>query len=265
MGEPYYADDTVTLYLGDCREILPQLDVTPDSCVTDPPYGETAATWDVWPDGWIKAVGGGLPASASLWCFGSARMFLTHVGDFAGWRYAQEQLWIKPNGSGPGSRDRLLRVHEWAYHWYRGRWGDLHHEWERQPSDQPNKGYVRKASRAAAHQRAGRETAWQDDGTRQRRSAHIVEARSVRFAKRHQDEKPVAVVVDLVRECTPPGGLVLDPFAGSGTTGSAARLIGRRALLIEADEQHCEQAALRLQQELALPAASGSVDGQATT
>lgn len=251
MITPYYADDTVTLYHGDCREILPALGITPDACVTDPPYGETAASWDRWPEGWVKAVADVLPADASLWSFGSARMFLDHVGDFAGWRFAQEMLWLKRNGSGPGSRDRLNKVHEWAYHWYRGRWGNLHHEWEREPSEQPNKGYVRKASRAAEHQRAGRATAWQDDGTRQPRSVtHVVEAPAVRYAKRHQDEKPLACVIPLVRECTPPGGLVLDPFAGAGTTAVAARILGRRALLIEGNEAHCEKTVHRLQSEL---------------
>jgi site-specific DNA-methyltransferase (adenine-specific) len=190
-----------------------------------------------------------LPASASLWCFGSAKMFLEHVADFAGWKYAQEQLWLKHNGTGPGSRDRLTKVHEWAYHWYRGRWSDLHHEWEREPYAGPDKGYVRKAARAAAHQRDGRQNAWQDDGTRQRRSViRVVEAPSVRYGKRHQDEKPLATVVDLVRECTPPGGLVIDVFAGVGTTGVAAAMLGCRAVLIEADERHCEDAALRLSQ-----------------
>jgi DNA modification methylase len=39
----------------------------------------------------------------------------------------------------------------------------------------------------------------------------------------------------LVRLVTPPGGLVLDPFAGSGTTGEAALLEGFRCVLIERD------------------------------
>lgn len=247
---PYWQDpDTgITLYLGDCRDILPNLPEQPVACVTDPPYGETVADWDVWPDGWMKAVGDALPASASLWCFGSARMFLERVADFTGWRYAQEALWVKRNGSGPGSRDRLVKVHEWAYHWYRGAWGDLHHEWERERTT-ANKGTVRKASRAAGHQRDGRATTWEDDGTRQPRSVtYVIEAPSIRYRKRHQDEKPLATVEPLVRECTPPGGLVLDPMAGSGTVGEAALLSGRRAVLIEKSERSAEEIVRRLQQ-----------------
>lgn len=246
MSEPYYSDHAVSLYLGDCREVLPALALQADACVTDPPYGETSATWDRWVPGWPDLVGRHLPASASIWSFGSARMFLRHAGEFAGWRYAQELLWVKRNGSGPGSRDRLVRVHEWAYHWYRGVWAELHHDWVRDRV-RAEKGVARKPSRAAAHQRAGRATVWQDDGTRQPRSVtEVVEAPSVRFQRRHQDEKPLACVTPLVRECTPPGGLVLDPFAGVGTTLLAARMIGRRAVGIESDEAHCEAAAARL-------------------
>jgi site-specific DNA-methyltransferase (adenine-specific) len=245
--KPYYADDTVTLYCGDARDVLPALDERPVACVTDPPYGETTAKWDAWPDGWVDAVAAILPPSASLWSFGSARMFLEHVGDFAGWKFAQEALWVKRNGSGPTGRDRLVKLHEWAYHWYRGRWTDLHHEWERERPGGPDKGHVRKLARAAAHQRDGRQNSWTDDGTRQPRSVtYVIEAPAVRYQKRHQDEKPLAVVIPLVRECTPPGGLVLDLFAGAGTTGVAAQLTGRRALLVEEDEATCEIAARRL-------------------
>ncbi|MFE7906452.1 DNA-methyltransferase [Streptomyces albogriseolus] len=256
MTTPYWEDpDTgLQLYLGDCRDILPQLPEQPVACVTDPPYGETAADWDTWPDGWVDAVSAALPASASLWCFGSARMFLEHAADFTGWRFAQEALWVKRNGSGPGSRDRLVKVHEWAYHWYRGRWSDLHHEWERERTT-ANKGTVRKASRSAAHQRDGRATTWQDDGTRQPRSVtYVIEAPSVRYRKRHQDEKPLAAVMPLVQECTPPGGLVLDPMAGSGTVLEAAAMLGRRAVAIEKDERSAETIARRMEQGLLLAA-----------
>lgn len=246
--EPYFDDGTVTLYLGDCRELLPELGLQPDSCVTDPPYGETASDWDRWPDGWVDTVAKVLPAAASLWCFGSARMFLDRRDDFAGWHFHGEALWIKRNGSGPGQQDRLVRVHEWAYHWYRGPWSEIHHEWERERTT-ANRGTVRKASRAAEHQRAGRATAWQDDGTRQPRSVtYLVEAPSVRFQKRHPDEKPLATVMPLVRECTPLGALVLDPFAGSGSTLEAARQCGRRAVGIEQSEKYAEAAAKRLSQ-----------------
>jgi site-specific DNA-methyltransferase (adenine-specific) len=244
--EPFYEDESVRLLLGDMREVLPRLDVTPDAAVLDPPYGETSASWDRWVDGWPAVVGSVLPSSASLWCFGSTRMFLEHAQDFEGWKYAQEQLWIKRNGTGPGSRDRLSKVHEWAVHWYRGRWSDLHHEWEREPVDGPDKGYVRRLAPAAEHRREGRLSAWTDDGMRLRRS--VVEAPSVRFEKRHQDEKPLATVLPLVRECVPPGGLVLDCFAGACTTGVAAKILGRRAVLVEADEETCEKAAVRLSQ-----------------
>jgi len=244
--EPYFKSDGVELYLGDCREVLPLLDIEPSACVTDPPYGETANEWDRWSDGWVDAVAAALPPSASLWRFGSARMFLDRRDNFTGWKFAQEALWVKRNGTGPTSRDRLVKIHEWAYHWYRGRWTDLHHEWERERVD-VNKGVVRNPAAAAEHQRARRSSAWQDDGTRQPRSvSYLVDAPSVRFQKRHPDEKPLAVVEGLVRECTPPGDLVLDPFAGSGSVLLAARMLGRRAVGIEKFEPYAEEAARRL-------------------
>lgn len=41
---PYYSDDWITIYHGDCREILPTLNVTPDLVLTDPPYGVNERT-----------------------------------------------------------------------------------------------------------------------------------------------------------------------------------------------------------------------------
>jgi site-specific DNA-methyltransferase (adenine-specific) len=50
----------------------------------------------------------------------------------------------------------------------------------------------------------------------------------------------------LIRKSAPPGGLVLDPFAGSGSTGVAAYLERRDSLLIEADPHHATTAANRM-------------------
>jgi site-specific DNA-methyltransferase (adenine-specific) len=58
-----------------------------------------------------------------------------------------------------------------------------------------------------------------------------------RIGSAHPTIKPVDLMRWLCRLVTPPGGLVLDPFAGTGTTGEAAFHEGLRATLIEADPQ----------------------------
>lgn len=86
-------------------------------------------------------------------------------------------------------------------------------EWARERAE-IDKGTTRKRG-GPQHHGASREHSWTDDGTRQPRSVtFVIESPSVRYRKRYQDEKPLVVVVPLVRECTPPGGLVLDCFAG---------------------------------------------------
>jgi hypothetical protein len=56
----------------------------------------------------------------------------------------------------------------------------------------------------------------------------------------HTAQKPETLMLDLVRDFTSPNALILDPFAGSGTTGVAALRLGRRAILIEKDEKYAE-------------------------
>jgi site-specific DNA-methyltransferase (adenine-specific) len=62
----------------------------------------------------------------------------------------------------------------------------------------------------------------------------------------HPTVKPIDLMRWLVRLVTPPGGIVLDPFAGSGTTGIAAHLEGARFIGIEREAEYAEIARARL-------------------
>ena len=65
----------------------------------------------------------------------------------------------------------------------------------------------------------------------------------------HSCQKPLNMIVDMINTSSRPGYIVLDPFAGSGTTGVAAIKTGRQAILIEREEKYCEMAAKRIEQE----------------
>ena len=52
--------------------------------------------------------------------------------------------------------------------------------------------------------------------------------------------KPVSLVEHAIRNSSPPGGLILDPFAGSGSTLIAAENIGRRSWLVEIDPRYAD-------------------------
>lgn len=73
----------------------------------------------------------------------------------------------------------------------------------------------------------------------------------------HQTAKPLPLMTSLVEDFTEPGQLIVDPYAGSGTTGVACRMLGRRFLGWEEDERMAEIARRRIAGERAVP-----VDGQ---
>jgi site-specific DNA-methyltransferase (adenine-specific) len=242
---PYYADDTVRLYLGDCREVLPALGEEFDAAICDPPYGCTSLEWDEWPTGWTQAVAG---VTSSMWCFGSLRMFMARAPEFAwvGWRMSHDVVWRKHNGSG-FQTDRFRCVHELAAHWYRASWSEIYHQVPRDRwHGQDNSSRVKRRQKPGHTGDIG-SSVWVDDGSRL--AASVIDARSMHGRAIHPTEKPVGLLTPLIEYAVPPGGgLVLDPMAGSCSTAVAARLSGRRAVCIEAHEPYAEAAARRLDQ-----------------
>lgn len=244
---PYYSDNLVTLYHGDCREVLPALHTLGSMALADPPYGETSIEWDRWPDGWIHGTSAALLPSAPIWCFGSMRMFLAHRAEFVGWRFVQEIVWEKHNGSG-FMVDRFRRVHELAAQFVRSEaaWEEVYKS--PQFTADATRRTVRRKSKPAhwtgAHSASSYES--KDGGPRLMRS--VIHVRSEHGRALHPTQKPIGILQPLIEYSCPPTGTVVVPFAGAGSELLAAKLCGRKAIGVEAREEFCEAAASRLAQ-----------------
>lgn len=239
---PYYEDDQVTLYHGDCRSfMLGVLEPNSiDTIVTDPPYGDTSLEWDKAVEGWQDRA---MHLTSSMWCFGSLRYWMSNYYAFlAGWQYGQEIVWEKHNGSS-FQADRFKRVHEIVVHWYQGQWRNLYR-------DVPvETGHRRITARRGANRTPHTGDIGEDtyDST-DRLMRSVVYVRSEHGRAVHPTQKPLGILRPLIEFSCPPGGVVLDPFAGSGSTLLAAREMGRQAIGIERDENYCRVAASRLAQ-----------------
>lgn len=243
--KPYYDDGTCVIYHGDCREVLPALGAVPDLVIADPPYGELSHGWDSWPVGWLEAVAA--TGTRSMWCFGSARMFDTHHGEFEGWRFSQDVIWDKETAATGGVVDRFVRSHEHIRHYYRGTWSDVHHEAQKVVAPWAVKGRrVNRPATEKAWHGDRNASSWVDDGTRYMLT--VLRVDNLVKSALHPTEKPLGVLLPLLLYGCPPGGLVLDPTCGSGSTLRAAKDSGRSSIGIEADERYCEIAASRLAQ-----------------
>lgn len=239
---PYYQDAAVTLYHGRMEDVVPLLDLAGLDCaLADPPYAETSLAWDRWPTGWVKVLE--TAGVRQLWCFGSMRMFLGRAEEFDRWKFAQDVVWEKNMGSSSAA-DRFKRIHECACHFYRGPWGDLFHE----PPRTDTGPKVRLAKRAdVRHWGAMERTGYTSEADGPRIAKSIIRAKNCKGYAVNETQKPEAIVEPLLLYSVPPGGLVLDLFSGSGTVAAVAKRTGRRCISIEAREEQCELAALRLQ------------------
>ncbi len=239
LPRPYYEHAGITIYHGDCRDLLPCMSAYSVG-ITDPPYGETSLDWDSPCRGWSE-----LLDVPSLWCFGSMKFFLKSRDEFSGWKFAQDIVWEKQNGSG-FSVERFNRVHELAVHWYRGLWTDLYHNPVIVSGGDGNKS-VRKRGQTPHRGKIGN-NGYVDDGTRLERS--VIRCRNAHSEAEHPTQKPLELLRVLIKYSCPTDGMVIDPFCGSGSTLVAAKQLGRGAVGIELEERYCEIAAKRLSQEV---------------
>jgi site-specific DNA-methyltransferase (adenine-specific) len=237
---PYYQRNATSIYLGDCREVMPQLGKF-DLIVADPPYGDTSLDWDKKVRGWVDVAE---QAASSMWVFGSFRFFMgmSRVGDFSRWNISQELVWEKQNGSGFHA-DRFKRVHEFVVHLYRGMWTDIYKEPVKTMDATARAVRRKKRPPHTGHIEAGAYES-HDGGPRLMRSV-IYEPNCHGYAI-HPTQKPVGIVKPLIQYSLRPGGRVLDPFCGSGTTLEVSREMGAPSVGIEIDEAIAEKAARRL-------------------
>lgn len=210
---PYYQDDAVTIYHGDCREIVPTLGKF-ELLLADPPYGinyshgKDTGRWKTKFSG-IRIIGDNEPIDLSF------LIELDIPSIIWGGNYFADKL--------PLSRSWIVWDKRSGSH-HTNDFADCEIAWS-------NLGIV---ARMFRHQ-------W--DGFRK--------ASEVNIKRQHPTQKPIM----LMKWCINLAGdvqTILDPFAGSGTTGRAAKDLGKKAVLIEIEEKYCEIAARRMGQEVLL-------------
>jgi site-specific DNA-methyltransferase (adenine-specific) len=239
-------------HFGDCRDLMPLMpEAIADAVVTDPPYGDTSLLWDKRCVGWTDHLARVMKPSASIWIFGSMRFIAALFADMehAGFTYAQDIVWEKQNGSGFHA-DRFRRVHEHAVQFYRGAWADVFKA--PQYTNDARKTVARRKTRPThtGHIDRGHYVS-EDGGPRLVRS--VIEVANEHGNALHPTQKPLGIIAPLIAYSVPPGGVVLDPFMGSGSIGIAARKLGRHFIGCESAVECMEMQRERMRQpDLAL-------------
>ena len=220
------------VHFGDCRKVMQAWPAgVADACITDPPYGDTSLEWDRRVDGWMVEVARVLKPAASVWVFGSMRYLSTVFAEMEaqGFRYAQDIVWEKQNGTG-FHNDRFRRVHEHAVQFYRGAWGDVFKDPQYTMDARPKR-VVRKTrpTHTGAIERGVYVS--HDGGPRLRTS--VIKIPNDHGRAVHPTQKPLDLLEPLIRYSVPVGGIVVDPFTGSNSTGVTAERCGRRWVACE--------------------------------
>ena len=243
--KPYYSEKNIIIYHGDWRDAAPAIEKNSVGMLcTDPPFGTTNLAWDKkvdWRYFW--------PCVERL-CRVYTVMTLFSSGQFThdliatnrkNFRY--ELIWEKPMPVGfLSANKRPLRAHENILIFAR-----------RYKQSVYNPQFI-KGRLHTIHppgKRCGHYGGHNIDFPA--RVTDKWHPRSVlRFSKPHgaqslhPTQKPLELILWLIRSYSNPRHLVFDPFMGSGTALVAAKMSGRRAIGIDSNEAFCEVAAQRL-------------------
>jgi len=234
----------IELWMGDCLASLARLpDASVDLVVADLPYGTTACAWDIV-----------IPLD-KLWkeldrvCKPGAVMAFTAQQPFT-WQLCAsnpkalryELVWSKPNGTNPfQAKSMPMKKHENVLIFCRKGGHTYHPQME---AGKPYKWNSRRTKGEAGGVGQDRDTPIDNEGTRYPGS--VLSFKQERGL--HPTQKPVELMAWLIRTYSNPGEVVLDPTMGSGTTGVAAAIEGRRFIGIERDATHFATSARRIGQ-----------------
>lgn len=236
---PYYDQAGITIYCGDCLEIMLLLDLVFDAIIADLPYGTTACSWDtiipfepLW-ENYKRLVKG----NGAVVLFGSQPFTSKLVMSNLEW-FKYEWIWEKEQGTNfLDAWRKPYKTHE-----------NLIVFCENSPNYNPQftKGqpYINGIHRESQ--------VYNSFNDKRALKTHGRLPRSVQKFNRevglHSTQKPIALLSYLIRTYTDPGEIILDNTMGSGTTLVAAQREGRRAVGIELDEDYCKIAIDRLRQ-----------------
>jgi site-specific DNA-methyltransferase (adenine-specific) len=225
---PYYSDESVTLYHGDCREVTAWLEA--DVLVTDPPYGTQVINGlDVNHGGYGRRQNAARDSRHASTRPGVGREGFTIANDMT--TEVRDEVLAMWSARGPaltfGSPRMPEPPGEWADRlvWDKKRPGMNGGPWRyRHEAIYVTAGFERRSNDSVSIF-----TIWPDQAD-------------------HIHAKPVELMCRLI-DCAPLG-TIADPFSGSGSTLVAAKQLGRRCIGVEIEERYCEIAAQRLAQDV---------------